>query len=139
MENSDALLDLTVYTPEVSFETEADKKEEISRVYPCVVIDGLTTKEEFYFFRDNSVNTINSLPLYTNALGQCVELGTIDLTFQNLLALKIMFNYRIRVCFSDTEEKIIDLNNPEHLEQFIAGALPFDDCMHLFTEDLAEA
>lgn len=87
--------------------------------YPCLMIDGITSEEEIFFFRDRSVSSDASLPLYCVIENVPLKIGTCELELKALLSLKGIFDYKLTLC-KDAEHRIeLDLNNPTVLMKFI--------------------
>lgn len=88
--------------------------------YPCVIIDGITSNNEIVFFRNHSKKTDSSVPAYMLVSGEPVSLGYFDLVLDNLLAIREIYDYKVRLYKEKDGEGIwIDLDNPDTLIKFI--------------------
>ena len=87
--------------------------------YPCLVIDGVTSEEEIFFFRDRSVGSDATLPLYCVIENVPLKIGTCELELKALLSLKGIFDYKLTL-YKSAEHRIdLDLNDPSVLMKFI--------------------
>lgn len=88
-------------------------------VYPCILIDGVTTEEEINFFRERPFNTNTSLPLFCIVSDTVISLGALELTLFNLLDLRSIYSYNVTLCKSAENRVVLDLNDPNTLIKFI--------------------
>lgn len=88
-------------------------------IYPCVIIEDIKTKEEVNFFLKRKCNPQKALPFYLLFDGYVKQLGMFELSLENLLAVRCVSNYKIRVCKSAVEQRLINVNNPDQLLKFI--------------------
>lgn len=111
--------------PEESIELEAvddllsfDSSGEME--YPCIVISGITTENEYLFFSQRTVTEEDAcLKMYFECEGEMVELGQFPLTLNFLLSLRSIGNYEIQLHSNASKYKIIDLNDADTLMKFI--------------------
>lgn len=88
--------------------------------YPCVIVDGVTTENEFFFFRDRTIdNPEICLPMYFECEGELVQLGQFPLCLEYLLTLRSIGDYKVTLCKSEQDRTPIDLNDPNVLMKFI--------------------
>lgn len=87
--------------------------------YPCLVISGLTTEEELTFFRKREYSEEVSLPLYCEMENVPYEIGKMELSFDSLLALRVIADYDLKLYRSAQDVIQIDLNDPITLLKFI--------------------
>lgn len=88
--------------------------------YPCVVIEGITSNDEIEFFRNRGKETDSSLAAYMVVEGEPVSLGFFDLTLENLLAVREIYDYKLVIYKERSSEgTLIDLNDPSTLIKFI--------------------
>ena len=88
--------------------------------YPCIIISGITTENEYLFFSQRKVpEECACLKMYFECEGEMVELGLFPLTLDFLLSLRSIGDYGIQLCYDETRSKFIDLNDATTLTKFI--------------------
>ena len=91
-------------------------------VYPCAVLEGVTTKWEVEFLRNHKCDKEVSIPLYINFEGLILLLGQIELTMDYLLLLKYLdsdSNYKLEIHRCKDNKTEIDLSDINSLIKFI--------------------
>ena len=88
-------------------------------VYPCAILQGITTVEEFTFFKEHKNNPEISIPLYCYVDGVACRVGLLELSLTRLLTLRSISEYKLEIKRSQNDSVIIDLNNPDALLKFI--------------------
>lgn len=89
-------------------------------VYPSLLIDGISTEEEFLFFKDVvKIGEGTTVPLYCTIEGVLVRVGEIELSLRVLLNLKFIGGYTVYLLKSVDSRALIDLSSPAALEKFI--------------------
>lgn len=87
--------------------------------YPCIIVDNIKTKEEVTFFLKRKCNQAKALPFYLAFNGYVKRIGLFELTLENLLSIRSIANYRLRLYRNANESRVIDLDDPEQLIKFI--------------------
>lgn len=87
--------------------------------YPCIIVDNIKTKEEVTFFLKRKCNQAKALPFYLAFNGYVKRIGLFELTLENLLSIRSIANYRLRLYRTASESRVIDLDDPEQLIKFI--------------------
>ena len=91
----------------------------VDLVYPCAIITGITTLEEFEFFRKHKNDPELSIPLFCPVDGVMCEVGLLELSLTRFLTLRSIADYHVEIKRSATDSVVVDLNNPEALLKFI--------------------
>ena len=87
--------------------------------YPCAVIEGVTTEEEFAFLRNHKNDLSVSIPLFCSVDGLMCRVGLLELSLDRFLTLRSISDYKISIYRSENDCVPIDLNDPENLINFI--------------------
>lgn len=87
--------------------------------YPSILIEGIDSEEELAFFKSRYSDPDMSLPLYCMFDDVPFEVGKFELSFDSLLALRVIFEYKLWLQRSQDDKVFIDLNNPVMLLKFI--------------------
>lgn len=88
--------------------------------YPSVLIEGITSVEEFKFFHERPFSEAGQiLPLYCCIEGTPVKVGNLELSMESLLSIRMISCYSLYIQFSETKNVEIDLNDPLALVKFI--------------------
>lgn len=88
--------------------------------YPSVLIEGITSVEEFKFFHERSFSEAGQiLPLYCCIEGTPIKVGNLELSMESLLSIRMISCYSLYIQFSETKNVEIDLNDPLALVKFI--------------------
>ena len=115
-ENSEETVDLV----EVDLNKELKEKSIKDMEYPCVVIDGVSTEQEFDFFKRRTKKREGAtLPLFCFVEGVSVRLGDIALDLDTFLAIREISDYKVFVYPAEGVKRKIELNDPEALIKFI--------------------
>lgn len=91
-------------------------------IYPCAVIEGLTTEYEVEFLKKHSCEPDVSIPLYINFDGLILLLGNIELTLDYLLTIRyldVSKLYKLKIYKSADVIVEVDLNDANQLANFI--------------------
>lgn len=107
--------DGAVYLTEIDDFSDAECTE-----YPCVIIDGIETENEFLHFRNRRVDDPDvCVPMFFECEGEMVRLGMFPLTLDFLLTIRGIGGYRITLQTDGNTQKAIDLDDAETLCKFI--------------------
>lgn len=90
--------------------------------YPCLVIDGITTENEYIFFNQRTVKEEDKelcLPLYFNCEDSMVKITDLPMTLDSLLMLRNIGDYTLSLHRGDDDIVPIDLNDSNTLIKFI--------------------
>lgn len=87
--------------------------------FPCIIIEGITTEEEVLYFNSKFCDTNKSLPLYIEFDGVFKKIGTFELSLDNLLVVRSIDEYKIKLATSKEKLIEIDLESPDNLIKFI--------------------
>lgn len=104
---------------EVSIDAEINESISDDLNYPCIIISGLSTTEEVTFFKNRVFDQEKAIPMYIEFKGLRKQIGYFELTLDNLLLIRCISNYDVRL-FKDKKSYLkIDLHAPEQLMKFI--------------------
>lgn len=112
------LVDIEVNLQEVNIANQVNEKISDDVKYPCIIIAGIETKEEVEFFL-NRIGKENALPLYLNYNTYLKKIGTFEVSLDNLLLVRCISNYDVRIYKNNKDYLKLDLYNPEQLIKFI--------------------
>lgn len=102
----------------VSFENDSASGADV--VYPSMLLDGVSTEEEFYFFRKREPKDKEcAIPLYCTVEGKIAELGLIEISVDSLLFLRSVSDYEVSLMYSEDKKIPINLEDPETAAKFI--------------------
>lgn len=87
--------------------------------YPCLFIEGITSEEEVFFFKNRKIDSDMKLPLYCKVDGVPIAVGEFELTLDALLMLRSIFDYKLYLYKSVGVVTEIDLNDTKTLLKFI--------------------
>lgn len=88
--------------------------------YPCLKIMDELSQEEYDFLVNKQFSDSTSLPLYCNIEGCNKRIGRMDLTLDNMLSLRQIYLYDIRLLKGcDTEPVKLELNSTDFLTKLI--------------------
>lgn len=110
--------DTEVDLQEINIANQVNEKISDDVKYPCIIIAGIETKEEVEFFL-NRVGKENALPLYLNYNTYLKKIGTFEVSLDNLLLVRCISNYDVRIYKNNKDYLKLDLYNPEQLIKFI--------------------
>ena len=108
--------DVDLQEVDISSDINQEISDEIQ--YPCVIIRGVETKEEVEFFLKR-INGGKALPLYLNFNNYVKRLGNFELSLNNLLLIRSISNYDLRLYKNNKDYLRINLNEPNQLIKFI--------------------
>lgn len=87
--------------------------------YPHILIDGVTTEQEVMYFHKKFVDKEKALPLYMVFSDMYKCIGHFELTLNNLLTIRSIAPYNIKLVMDDNTSIPIDLGDPTQLIKFI--------------------
>lgn len=87
--------------------------------YPVLIIDGLTSEEEFLHFRDRPYEEDVAVPLYCFIEGEISRVGMLDFTMDSLLAIRTIGDYKLVLMKNRETEVEVQLDDPVFLSKFI--------------------
>lgn len=87
--------------------------------FPCIIIEGVTTEEEVLYFNSKFCDANKSLPLYIEFDGIFKKIGSFELTLDNLLVVRSIDRYKIKLATSKEKLVDIDTESPDNLIKFI--------------------
>lgn len=87
--------------------------------YPILILEGLTSEEEFIYFRNRPYSDSTAVPLYCYVDEIITRVGMLDFTMDSLLAIRSMGNYRLLLMKDRETEVEVRLNDPDFLSKFI--------------------
>lgn len=100
-------------------DTFVPKKSGEALLYPSVIIQGITTEEEVLYFHNKFSDSSRSVPLFIFFEGVYKRIGSFELSLDNLLVIRSVAKYQLKLMISEAKEVNIDLDNPEALLSFI--------------------
>lgn len=101
-------------------EVSALQDEAKLKEFPCIVIDGIETENEFIFFKDRVVDDPElCIPMYFECENEMVKIGMFPLTLDFLLVLRSIGGYSLTLYTGEDECKPIDLDDVSTLMKFI--------------------
>lgn len=123
-EEQDVILQSDVSSTEVTLQEvsiDADINEDISDnlQYPCIIVEGIETTEEVNFFKNRIVDEGKAIPMYIAFKGYKKQIGYFELTLDNLLLIRCISDYSVRLYKDKKNYLKIDLHAPEQLIKFI--------------------
>lgn len=95
-----------------------DEAAQIVLSYPCVIMSGVHSQEEYDFF-NQAGHRDNTIPGYVEIDGVFVKMMDFDFSIDTLLKLKFLGNYTLTLYRSEDDSVPIDLENPYFLMKFI--------------------
>jgi len=99
--------------------SEVEKSISEELVYPSLLIEGVSTQEEVMFLKKHSTGGL-VLPLYVK-FGNLIKcIGKFSLTLENLLLLKSIGTYDLKLCKSIDKVRDIKLDIPQELVKFVS-------------------
>ena len=108
-EESINLEEVDVFQESTSFES-----------FPCILLDGIETENEFLFFKNRAVDDPElCVPMYFACENEKVKLGAFSLTLDFLLMLRSIGDYTVWLYTDADMRKQIDLNDAETLLKFV--------------------
>lgn len=116
--DADILAD-DIILEEVNLQQHYQEEAAFKMVFPCLVIDGLCSEEEFLYFKKRPFDDSVALPLYCYVDDIITHIGSLDLTMDTLLSVRSIAGYKLTL-HKDREHAVeILLNRPEFLQRFI--------------------
>lgn len=95
-----------------------DETEQTPLSYPCVIMSGIHSQEEYDFF-NQAEHRDNTIPGYVEIDGVFVKMMDFDFSIDTLLKLKFLGDYKLTLYRSEDDSVQIDLGNPDFLTRFI--------------------
>lgn len=88
--------------------------------FPCVLLNGIETENEFLFFKNRTVDDPElCVPMYFECEGEKIKLGDFPLTLDFLLVLRSIGDYKVWLYTDANNRKLVDLNDANTLIKFI--------------------
>ena len=87
--------------------------------YPHVLIDGISTEQEVMYFHKKFVDKDKALPLYMFFSDMYKCIGYFELTLNNLLTIRSIASYDIKLVIDENKQVPINLDDPTQLIKFI--------------------
>lgn len=89
-------------------------------VYPAILIDGIKSKEELNYFMSRGNDSSRSLPLYLKFDSYVKRIGSLELSLDSLLTLRVFTGYKITLLKNEMDSTDIDINDDQTLVKFIS-------------------